>query len=833
LLAWLALHPGEHARGAVAARFWPDVLDSSARASLRSALWELRRALAADEALTAGRDRIALRCETDLAEFDAHVAAGRLEAAVALHRGPLLADLDDDWVLEARDEQAERLGSALARLAAAAATPADAVGWARRRLALDPLDEDAARDVMRRLADADNRTGALAAYERFSDRLRVALGLAPSAQTRSLAAAIREEEAPAVPAAPAAPARVDGPALVGRDRDLAELIGLWETVRAGRGGVAVIAGEAGIGKTRLALELIARARAGDARAARCTAADLGGAPPFAPWVELLAGLARELEPPAADAHWPEELARLAPSLPLRLGRPRVEPPEVPPDLARARLFEAAVELAEHATADRPLVLLFDDVHLADAPTLELAAYLARRIERLPVLLVLTRRMIPLRDAVDALTHAARGRGVAVRELTLEPLSRRELEALVGEIATLDAPHRERVVAAADGNPLLALESARAAARGDEGPPASLRGAVRAAIAGLDEAARRVAELAAVAGRPLDRVDLSALVPPDAVLAAMDCGLFRSADGRFGFRHELLREAALADLDDARRALLHEALGSAPGARAAEAARHLRLAGRDDLAVVRLLEAAADAVHATALVEAVAYLEEAIELRPDDPRVHLQLAGTLAQLGRPEPTMAEIDATLRLLRPDDAAARVSTHLSAALWFRSALCDPTRALRSAQQGLDAYEAGGLDDPALRGELLLIRAWTEIVVGGAHAADATLAELETLGLDLAAPPLRRHYLDAVLGFNALAEGRPQEAEILLAASGEAGERAGRPDLGYGGWANAACIASADGRHDRALELALRGALSVAGIPTLEFQMAGLVAYGLARLG
>ena len=140
LLAWLALHPGEHARGSVAARFWPDVLDSSARASLRSALWELRRALGDDDALAAGRDRIALRCETDLAAFDAFVAAGRLEEAVALHRGPLLADLDDDWVLEARDEHAERLGAALARLAAAAYRPADAVGWARRRLALDPLD---------------------------------------------------------------------------------------------------------------------------------------------------------------------------------------------------------------------------------------------------------------------------------------------------------------------------------------------------------------------------------------------------------------------------------------------------------------------------------------------------------------------------------------------------------------------------------------------------------------------------------------------------------------------------------------------------------------------
>src|SRR3954466_8920865 len=125
LLGWLALHPGEHPRTSVAARFWPDVLDSSARASLRSAAWALRRALGPDGecALSAGRDRIALQCTTDVAEFDAHLAAGRLEGGGAQCRGPLLADLDDDWVLEARDEHAARLSSALARLASGAATP--------------------------------------------------------------------------------------------------------------------------------------------------------------------------------------------------------------------------------------------------------------------------------------------------------------------------------------------------------------------------------------------------------------------------------------------------------------------------------------------------------------------------------------------------------------------------------------------------------------------------------------------------------------------------------------------------------------------------------------
>ena len=824
LLAWLALHPGEHARGAVAARFWPDVLDASARASLRSALWELRRALGDGGALLAGRDRIALRCETDLGEFEAHVAAGRLEQAVALHRGPLLAGLDDDWALEARDELAERLGSAYSRLAAAATTPADAVAWARRRLQLDPLDEDAARELMRRQAAAGDRAAALATYDRLSDRLREALGLAPSQQTRTLAGALRETEAPAA-------VRLEGVPLIGRDAELDALAGLWEHVQAGGGAVAVVGGEGGIGKTRLAVELLARARAGNARVGRCSA--IAGAPPFAPWIELLAGLARELAPPPAESQWPEELGRLAPSLPRRLGRARGGPVDVPGELARARLFEAVVELAEHATADRPLVLLFDDVHVADAPTLELAAYLARRIEAMPVLIVLTRRMTPRRDEVDALAHAARGRGVTVRELELQPLRRAELEALVDAVSTLDAPARERVIAAADGNPLLALESARATAAGDRGPPASLRGAVRAAIAGLAVPARQVAELAAVAGRPLDRLEVSTLARPEDVLATMDCGLFHSADGRFGFRHELLREAVFADLEDVRRDLHHETLGRALRGSPAEAARHLRLAGRNDLAADRLVEAAAEAVRATALVEATAYLAEAAELRPGDAAIRLELGDVLAQLGRRQPARAALEQALALLDHADAGARAAAHRRAALWFRGQLCDPGQARRSAQQGIDALDASVVDDLEVRAELLLIRAWCEVTIDGSAAADATLEQLAALGLDLEHPPLRRHHLRTVESFALIAGGRLAEAETALVASGEAGEAAGRPDLAYSGWANAACIAVASGELGRALAHAERGARITGPFPAIALQTAGLRASVLALLG
>lgn len=113
LLAWLALHPGEHDRGPIAALLWPALAQSSARAALRSAVWALRRALApCDGEVLDERRTIGLRCATDLEAFDAHVAAGEAAAALALCRGPLLSGLDEHpWVLAARAEHAARVAA--------------------------------------------------------------------------------------------------------------------------------------------------------------------------------------------------------------------------------------------------------------------------------------------------------------------------------------------------------------------------------------------------------------------------------------------------------------------------------------------------------------------------------------------------------------------------------------------------------------------------------------------------------------------------------------------------------------------------------------------------
>jgi len=217
LLGWLALDRRMHSRSRLAARFWPDVLDESARTSLRSALSALRRSLGPDSEryLIAGRDQVGLAGDsevwTDVAEFERCVEHDRLDEALALCRGELLAGLDDDWVYERRDEFRDRVAGLLALLAARTEGKGQlqtAIEYTRRQVALDPLAEEPQRDLMRRLAAAGDRAAALRVYERLAGRLRDELRIAPSPATRELADTLRhggEEEPVAPAAAPAGP----------------------------------------------------------------------------------------------------------------------------------------------------------------------------------------------------------------------------------------------------------------------------------------------------------------------------------------------------------------------------------------------------------------------------------------------------------------------------------------------------------------------------------------------------------------------------------------------------------------------------------------------------
>jgi DNA-binding SARP family transcriptional activator len=259
LLAFLALRPGPHDRDALAAQFWPDVPQPAARASLRTAVWALRRALGED-ALVASRSTVGLCPEAlrvDVAEVATLAGTGEDMLALEQCRGELLADLDEDWARAARAEHQARHAGLLDRLAERAETGGDAaaaVRWSQLRCALTLLDEPAHCDLLRRLAAAGDRAGALATGRAFAQRLRTELGVTPGPATRAVLAQLRGPTT-------AAGASPDGAArpLFGRSRELAALTAAWSAARDGHGRVVVVTGEGGIGKTRLVTELARRA----------------------------------------------------------------------------------------------------------------------------------------------------------------------------------------------------------------------------------------------------------------------------------------------------------------------------------------------------------------------------------------------------------------------------------------------------------------------------------------------------------------------------------------------------------------------------------------------
>ncbi|HEX5851699.1 MAG TPA: AAA family ATPase, partial [Solirubrobacteraceae bacterium] len=728
LLAYLALHPGPQSRGVLAARFWPDVLDSSARASLRSAIWSLRKALGpgAEAILLAGRDDVALadrELSVDALAFEELIQQGRDADAVALCDGELLAGFDDEWISIAREEHRERLLKALERLACACDAVGDAHGaieWSRRQVASDPFGEEAHRHLIARLAESGDRAAALLAYRSLADRLRRELAVAPSPLTRQLVDGLREE--PAAALAPPAPTNLLP--LVGRTQDLGRLTTAWRLAADGRGGVVTLTGEAGVGKTRLASELLALAGADGAATASCAALDLGGAAPFGMWAELIREMLGALPTPKPDAVWPQDLSLLVPDIHARFELRPSERTPASPELERARLLEAVVALVDWAARARPLVLLLEDLHISDGASLELTGYLARRLASLPVLLVLTRRQRPRRVEADTLENALRARGLLHAELVLGTLDPTYVADLARSAARLDDGDVERVVDAADGNALLAVEMARALARGERELSAGLRGAVAGAFGALNATAREFVELAAVAARELDPGEIAALPiddPASAASEALESGMFVARERRVGFRHALLRETVYTELPDPRRVQLHHAwaqvlLGHshANAQRAAERARHLLLAGRDTEAVEQLALAAADARAVAALHEAAGYLREAVAIAPKRAELLLELAEVEAWRGRRREAEEAFAPAIALLARAGALERARAWLRCARWYHGPICVPALVRECCAKALAELDA--VTDPANaeRREALAALAWAEAVAG-----------------------------------------------------------------------------------------------------------------------
>jgi DNA-binding SARP family transcriptional activator len=599
LLAWLALNPGSHPRSAVAARFWPDVLDDSARASLRSALWSLRRRLGDDAngALIATRDRVGLSDDVwvDVAEAERLRAEGRLEEALALGDGELLPGLEDEWVYEARDEHRGWKVSLLEELSVRAEGAGDAKGaieLSRRAAALEQLSEEVHRALMRRLADAGDRPGALTVFAELRTRLLKTLRIGPSDETRELAESLRAPETELVPTQLK---RVDRALFVGRDAELARLRRLRsavsETTRVG-----LIAGEAGSGKTRLA------ARFAVETAAEGTAVLYGSCGeqalvPIEPFAEAL-GTRGE---PGLDAALVEERLAAAPG--------------------------------------NRVLLVLDDLQWADRVTLALLCRIVRGPLSSRLIVIATYR----EDAADAPLYGALAdirRNCEVERVELGGLGLAEVAALIGGAFETSAAAAEArtIHNRTGGNPFYVRELARHVA---ERPatafvdvPEGIRDVVRARMKRLSAGCADALGAAAVLGDSFDGAVLAAVTESDGhelqriLDEVAEAGLVEEISaGRYRFAHRLTRDAVYAGLGPGKRARLHAAAATAlaeqhglePGRRLGEIALHrCEAAGEagDAEAVDLAARAAAIAMDEGAYEQAVALLTRALAVVPD-------------------------------------------------------------------------------------------------------------------------------------------------------------------------------------------------------------------------
>jgi DNA-binding NarL/FixJ family response regulator len=507
---------------------------------------------------------------------------------------------------------------------------------------------------------------------------------------------------------------------VGRDAELAELTADLDAADGG-GGVVLVAGEPGIGKTRLAEELAAAVTSHGALVlwGRCWEGE--GAPAFWPWVQVVrayvegsdpAALRREMGAGAADiAQVVPAVRALLPDLPV--------PPPLEPEAARFRLFDSLAGFLRAAAARRPLLLVLDDLHWADVPSLALLRFVARELEGAGLLVLALYRhgeLDPGHRLLATVADLTRGRG---RRLLLDGLDEREVASFIALVAGVEpspamaaAVHQQT-----DGNPFFVTEVVRLLASQDRlnpartssaMPAASLPEGVRAVVAErlgrLSDPCRLALEVAAVLGRDFE---LRALQPASSLDGDRLLELLEEAEaarvvsevpgglGRWRFAHALVREVLYEGLPAARRIRLHGRVGEAleaiyvadPQPHLAELAHHFVAAapGGEVARAVRVATAAGRrALELLAWEEAAGLFERALTA--------LELAERPDQHQRCQLLLAVGEA--RMAASDMAAARAAYQQAGELAKRIGAAE---ALARAGLGLGVEFTRGIVDPA----------------------------------------------------------------------------------------------------------------------------------------